>query len=159
MGAAGGEIVNSKGKIEHAGVVIGIGKDKAAGLIHNGFDSKYIGYMGKLCYIQNVSALVGDLLAVRKSVFEEAGGFPEDYKCAFSDVSLCLKLKRLGYLNVFNPYAKGVSDKPQLLLGSDDSDYQSDLNKFKEEFTEELNVCDPYYNPNLTKETLDYSIC
>ena len=159
VGAAGGEIVNSKGKIEHAGVVIGIGKDKAAGLIHNGFDSKYIGYMGKLCYIQNVSALVGDLLAVRKSVFEEAGGFPEEYKCAFSDVSLCLKLKRLGYLNVFNPYAKGVSDKPQLLLGSDDSDYQSDLNKFKEEFAEELNVCDPYYNPNLTKETLDYSIC
>ena len=159
VGAAGGEIVNSKGIIQHAGVVLGIGKDKVAGLIHNGFDSRYIGYMGKLCYIQNVSAVVGDLFAIRRSVFEEIGGFDEKYDAAFSDIALCLKLRRKGYLNVFNPYAKGISDKTQILLGSQDAGYLKDLEKFKTEYADELSKCDPYYNPNLTKETLDYSIC
>ena len=65
-GAVGGMLINSQGKIEHAGVVIGIGKDRAAGLVHHGFDKKYIGYMGRLCYIQDVSALVSDVL---KAVF------------------------------------------------------------------------------------------
>ncbi len=159
VGAAGGEIIDSKGKIGHAGVVIGIGKDKAAGLIHNGFDSRYIGYMGKLCYIQDVSAVVSDLMAIKKNTFEEAGGFDEGYEKAFGDIALCLRLRQKGLLNVFNPYAKGISDKEQLLLGSSDEAYTKDLAKFKEDFKDELSRTDPYYNTNLTSDTLDYSIC
>jgi len=159
VGAAGGEIIDRAGKIQNAGVVIGIGKDHAAGLIHNGFDQKYIGYMGKLCYIQDVSALTSDLLAIRKELFEEAGCFDERYIYAFSDIALCLKLRRKGYLNVFDPYAKGISDKEQILLGSDDERYLKDLDLFKKEFETELKNGDPYYNINLNKDTLDYSIC
>ena len=159
VGAAGGETIDSKGKIGHAGVVTGIGKDKAAGLIHNGFDSRYIGYMGKLCYIQDVSAVVSDLMAIKKNTFEEAGGFDEGYEKAFGDIALCLRLRQKGLLNVFNPYAKGVSDKEQLLLGSSDEAYTKDLAKFKEDFKDELSKTDPYYNTNLTSDSLDYSIC
>ncbi len=167
VGAAGGKLIDSKGKIAHAGVVTGIGADKAAGLIHFGYDTKFIGYMGKLCYIQDVSAVTGDVLAVRKEVFLKAGGFDESYAIAFSDIAFCLKLRRSGYLNVFNPYAEGVCDKYQMLLGANAEkmtekeieEYKKDLEKFREDFKAELEVTDPYYNSFLTKETLDYSIC
>lgn len=159
VGAVGGKIINSAGKIEHASVVIGIGKDKAAGLVHHGFDKKYIGYMGRLCYLQDVSALVHDLLMVKKSDFEKCGGFGEEYKEAFGDVALCLNLRRAGLLNVFDPYAEGISDKEQILMGIKREDYLDDLMRFRKVFGEELNAGDPYYNTNLTKESLDYSVC
>ena len=159
VGAVGGKIINSAGKIEHASVVIGIGKDRAAGLVHHGFDKKYIGYMGRLCYIQDVSALVHDMLMIKKSDFELCGGFVEDYKIAFSDVALCLDLRRMGRLNVFDPYAEGISDKAQILMGSADEEYADDLKRFKKIYEKEISNTDPYYNKNLTKDSLDYSVC
>ncbi|MCR4928834.1 MAG: glycosyltransferase [Lachnospiraceae bacterium] len=159
VGAVGGKIINSAGKIEHASVVVGIGKDRAAGLVHHGFDKKYIGYMGRLCYIQDVSALVHDMLMVKKSDFELCGGFVEDYKIAFSDVALCLDLRRMGRLNVFDPYAEGISDKAQILMGSTAEEYADDLKRFKKIYEKEISDTDPYYNKNLTKDSLDYSVC
>lgn len=159
VGAVGGKIINSAGKIEHASVVIGIGKDRAAGLVHHGFDKKYIGYMGRLCYIQDVSALVHDMLMIKKSDFELCGGFVEDYKIAFSDVALCLDLRRMGRLNVFDPYAEGISDKAQILMGSTAEEYADDLKRFKKIYEKEISDTDPYYNKNLTKDSLDYSVC
>lgn len=159
VGAVGGKIINSAGKIEHASVVVGIGKDRAAGLVHHGFDKKYIGYMGRLCYIQDVSALVHDMLMIKKSDFELCGGFGEDYKIAFSDVALCLDLRRMGRLNVFDPYAEGISDKAQILMGSTAEEYADDLKRFKKIYEKEISDTDPYYNKNLTKDSLDYSVC
>ena len=158
VGAAGGMLINSSGKIEHAGVVLGIGKDRAAGLVHYGFDKKYIGYMGRLCYIQDVSAVVSDMLMVKASDFLKVQGFDSNYTVGFSDVAFCLKLRRLGLLNVFNPYSVGVCDRGQILLGSDDDFYKKDLIRFLDEFEEEIKAGDPYYNINLTRDSLDYSI-
>ena len=159
VGAAGGKIINSSGKIEHASVVIGIGRDKAAGLVHYGFDKRYIGYMGRLCYIQDTSAVVGDMLMVKKSDFDRCGGFDESFDTAFGDIALCLYLRREGLLNIFDPYAETVSDKEQILVGSEDEKYLKDLNLFKEKFAQELADGDPYYNKNLTADSLDYSVC
>ena len=157
-GAVGGMLVNSSGKIEHAGVVLGIGKDRAAGLVHYGFDKKYIGYMGRLCYIQDVSAVVSDMLMVKASDFLKVQGFDSNYTIGFSDVAFCLKLRRLGLLNIFNPYAVGICDRGQILLGSEDDFYKKDLSRFLDEFESEIKSGDPYYNVNLTRDSLDYSI-
>lgn len=158
VGASGGRIINSAGKVESAGIMIGIGKDRAAGPVNYGFDKNYIGYMGKMCYVQNVSALSGDSLMVKAVDFVKAGGFDEGYNVAFSDIALCLKLRRNNLLNVFNPYAEGVcDDKPLIVTGTDEL-FIKDLDRFKNEFAAELEAGDPYYNKNLTKDELDYSI-
>jgi GT2 family glycosyltransferase len=157
-GAVGGMLINSSGKIEHAGIVLGIGKDRAAGLVHYGFDKKYIGYMGRLCYIQDVSAVVSDMLMVKASDFLKVQGFDSNYTIGFSDVAFCLKLRRLGLLNIFNPYAVGICDRGQILLGSEDDFYKKDLSRFLDEFESEIKSGDPYYNVNLTRDSLDYSI-
>ena len=158
VGAAGGMLINSSGKIEHAGIVLGIGKDRAAGLVHYGFDKKYIGYMDRLCYIQDVSAVVSDMLMVKASDFLKVQGFDSNYTIGFSDVAFCLKLRRLGLLNIFNPYAVGICDRGQILLGSEDDFYKKDLCRFLDEFESEIKSGDPYYNVNLTRDSLDYSI-
>lgn len=158
VGAVGGKVLGTDGKIRHAGIVIGIGKDKAAGLTHYGFDKKYIGYMGRLCYLQDVSALGKDALMVKAFDFVKVNGFDEEYEEAFYDVAFCLKLRRQGLLNVFNPYAESVCDKEQVLLGSESETYKKDLKLFKKDYAKELEEGDPYYNVNLSKDDTDYSI-
>ena len=158
VGAVGGKVLGTDGKIRHAGIVIGIGKDKAAGLAHYGFDKKYIGYMGRLCYLQDVSALGKDALMVKAFDFVKVNGFDEEYEEAFYDVAFCLKLRRQGLLNVFNPYAESVCDKEQVLLGSESETYKKDLKLFKKDYAKELEEGDPYYNINLSKDDTDYSI-
>ena len=96
---------------------------------------------------------------IKKSDFELCGGFVEDYKIAFSDVALCLDLRRMGRLNVFDPYAEGISDKAQILMGSTAEEYADDLKRFKKIYEKEISDTDPYYNKNLTKDSLDYSVC
>jgi cellulose synthase/poly-beta-1,6-N-acetylglucosamine synthase-like glycosyltransferase len=54
----------------------------------------------------NPLAVPIECLAVRRSVFEEAGGFDdESLPTAFYDLDLCLRLQEKGYLNVYTPYA------------------------------------------------------
>ena len=64
----------------------------------------------------------------------------------------------LGLLNIFNPYAVGICDRGQILLGSEDDFYKKDLSRFLDEFESEIKSGDPYYNVNLTRDSLDYSI-
>jgi hypothetical protein len=46
-------------------------------------------------------------MLVRKSVFDEVGGFStEKFPIFLGDVDLGLKLQKLGYLNVWTPYAR-----------------------------------------------------
>lgn len=57
-------------------------------------------YHGYNRYAVNVSAVTGACLLVRKSVFEEMGGFSEKLQVAFNDVEFCFHLLKAGYLNV-----------------------------------------------------------
>ena len=95
---------------------------------------------------------------VKSTDFVNVGGFDDEYKKAFGDIALCLKLRKKGLLNVFNPYAEGILDaKPEILADTTD-EFEADLTKFKKDFEKELEDGDPYYNKNLTKTDLDYSI-
>ena len=158
VGAAGGKIINDAGKIESAGIMIGIGKDRAAGPVHYGFDKNYIGYMGKLCYVQDVSALSKDAIMVKAVDFVNVGGFDEEYNEAFYDIDFCLKLRRKNLLNVFNPYAEAIGNNKPLIVCGSGGNFEKDLNRFKTTFASELEAGDPYYNKNLTLDELDYSI-
>lgn len=55
-----------------------------------------------------------ECLAVRRSVFEEAGGFDdESLPTAFYDLDLCLRLAEKGLLNVYTPYASLTCGDPR----------------------------------------------
>ena len=106
VGAAGAKLYYGNKTIQHAGVVLQLGAHRTAGHSHYGQSRENLGYMGRLCYAQNVSAVTGACLLVKKSLFEEVGGLDESFAISLNDVDFCLKLREKGLLNVFTPFAE-----------------------------------------------------
>ncbi len=151
VGAVGGKILYSDGKIRHAGLIIGLGKDGAAFSSHNMYVDTS-GYMGKLAYSQNVGAVSGECLMIKAELFEKMKGFDTDFQTDYADADLCLRLKAAGYLTVFTPYSElcyceNLSSKLRYCSAKN----QHDAAYFKKKWQETaLKNGDPYYNPNLS---------
>ena len=162
VGAVGCMLYYPDYTIQHAGIVLGMGAHRTAGHSHYRMAKENLGYMGRLCYAQNVSAVTGACLMVRKSLFDEAGGLSEDLAVALNDVDFCLKLRKKGLLNVFTPFAE-LFHYESASRGSDVDDsatrqnaerYEKECALFKERWADVLAAGDPYFNPNFS---LDYS--
>ncbi|MCD8380037.1 MAG: glycosyltransferase, partial [Lachnospiraceae bacterium] len=106
VGAVGAKLYYPDKTIQHAGVVLQLGAHRTAGHSHYKQPRQNLGYMGRLCYAQDVSAVTGACLLVKKSLFDRVGGLDETFAISLNDVDFCLKLRELGYLNVFTPFAE-----------------------------------------------------
>ncbi|MBP3217330.1 MAG: glycosyltransferase family 2 protein [Lachnospiraceae bacterium] len=162
VAAVGAKLYYPDKTIQHAGIVIGLGAHRTAGHTHYRQRRENLGYMGRLCYAQNVSAVTGACLMVKKKLFEEAGGLDESFAVSLNDVDLCLKLRELGYLNVFTPFSE-LFHYESVSRGLDDQGekaqrYNEESARFREKWKEVLEKGDPYYNPNFTLDRSDYSL-
>lgn len=160
VGAVGARLYYEDGTIQHAGVIVGMGG--VAGHAFVGFPRNDIGYFGRIIMTQNYSAVTAACMMVKRSVFEEIGGFDEGYAVAFNDVDLCLKIRKAGYLIVYNPYAqlmhyesksRGYEDNEQKVQR-----FNSEVMLFINRWGDFLKEGDPYYNPNLTLDRNDFSL-
>lgn len=99
----GGKHLSSENKIRHAGYILGV--NGAVGEVFRGTDDAEANYLGRLNLDQNYSAVSGDFMLMRRSVFESLEGFDTE-KMLYADVDLCLKAREQGYLTVWTPYAR-----------------------------------------------------
>lgn len=162
VGAVGAKLYYADKTIQHAGVVIGLGAHRTAGHIHYKQHRQNLGYMGRLCYAQNVTAVTGACLLVKKSLYEEVGGLEEGFAVSLNDVDLCLKLRARGLLNVFTPFAE-LFHYESASRGLDDNGekaerYNRESEMFRRKWKKELEAGDPYYNPNFSLDRSDYSL-
>lgn len=163
VGAVGAKLYYQDMTIQHAGIVIGLGAHRTAGHTHYKINHDNLGYMGKLCYAQNVSAVTGACLMVKKAVFDEVGGLDESFKIALNDVDFCLRLREKGYVNVFTPFAE-LYHFESASRGIDIQDeakakrYDEEAAHFRQKWKEVLDKGDPYYNPNFSLDYSDYSL-
>ena len=163
VGAVGAKLYYGDRTIQHAGVVIGLGAHRTAGHTHYKINYDNLGYMGKLCYAQNVSAVTGACLMVRKSIYDALGGLDEMFAVALNDVDFCLRIREEGYLNVFTPFAE-LYHFESASRGSDIAEekkakrYEEESALFRERWKELLAKGDPYYNPNFSLDYSDYSL-
>ena len=162
VGAVGGKLYYGDKTIQHAGVVIGLGAHRTAGHVHYRQKRENLGYMGRLCYAQNMTAVTGACLMVKKKLYEAAGGLDEGFAVSLNDVDFCLKLRRMGYLNVFTPFAelyhfesvsRGLDDQ-----GEKAARYNEESARFREKWRAELEAGDPYFNPNFSLDKSDFSL-
>jgi len=160
VGAAGAKLYYPDDTIQHAG--IGVGLLTVAGHYHRHFTHTHPGYMGRLLYSQNVSAVTGACLMVRRNVWEQFGGLDESFAVAFNDVDLCMRIRQAGYLIVWTPYAelyhyesksRGLEDTPEK-----QQRFAGEVQRFQQRWGAELTAGDPYYNPNLTLNREDFSL-
>ena len=79
VGAVGAKLYYPDKTIQHAGVVLALGAHRTAGHSHYKQPKANLGYMGRLCYAQNVSAVTGACLMVKKALFDEVGGLDEGF--------------------------------------------------------------------------------
>ena len=162
VGAVGAKLYYRDKTIQHAGVVIGLGAHRTAGHTHYKQHRQNLGYMGRLCYAQNVTAVTGACLLVKKRLFEEVDGLDEGFAISLNDVDFCLKLREKGLLNVFTPFAE-LFHYESISRGLDDGGekaerYNKESEKFREKWKEALEAGDPYYNPNFSLDRSDYSL-
>ena len=163
VGAVGAKLYYGDRTIQHAGVVIGLGAHRTAGHTHYKINYDNLGYMGRLCYAQNVSAVTGACLMVRKSLYDALGGLDEAFAVALNDVDFCLRVREKGYLNIFTPFAE-LYHFESASRGSDIVDakkaerYEDESELFRERWKAILAKGDPYYNPNFSLDRSDYSL-
>ncbi len=162
VGAVGAKLYYANKTIQHAGVVLGLGAHRTAGHSHYGQHRENLGYMGRLCYAQNVSAVTGACLLVKKSLFEEVGGLEESFAISLNDVDFCLKLREKGYLNVFTPFAE-LYHFESISRGLDNDGeraqrYNRESEQFRAKWKKVLEAGDPYYNPNFSLDRSDFAL-
>ena len=161
VGAVGAKLYYPDGKIQHAGVVIGI--RGFAGHAHRNFPKDSDGYYHRLKSIQNVSAVTGALMMVKKRHYEEVGGLNENnLSIALNDIDLCLKLKSKGYSNIFTPFCEAIhheSVSRGYEVSSENRErFSKEVDYFKRKWIEVIKSGDPFYNSQLTLQKEDYSL-
>jgi O-antigen biosynthesis protein len=104
VGAVGAQLLYPDGRIQHAGVVLGMGE--AAGHGHKLLYPEDEGYFRRHALPQFVSAVTAACLVVRKDRFAAVGGLDEEnFPVAFNDVDLCLKFRQRGWQSFYEPRA------------------------------------------------------
>lgn len=162
VGAVGAKLYFADKGIQHAGVVLGLGAHRTAGHSHYKQPQENMGYMGRLCYAQDVSAVTGACLLVKRSLFYEVGGLDESFAISLNDVDFCLKLREKGYLNVFTPFAE-LYHFESVSRGLDDNGekakrYNRESEQFRKKWKKVLDAGDPYYNPNFSLDRSDFAL-
>jgi GT2 family glycosyltransferase len=154
VGCVGAKLLYPNNLIQHAGVIIGVGG--AANHCYAKFPSNQNGYFGQLNIVRQYSAVTAACIMIRKTIYEEMDGLDEEnLAVSFNDVDFCLRLREKGYLNIYTPYA---------LLYHHESLSRGYNVSFNEEYYLRrrhqgiFQKGDPYYNPNLSSERLDFTL-
>lgn len=160
VGAVGAKLFFPDKRIQHAGIVIGIGG--VAANMFAGIPGEYTGYMHKASIQQNYSAVTAACMMVRREVYEEVGGFTEELAVAFNDVDFCLKIREKGYIIVYNPEVqlyhfesktRGPEDTKEKL-----ERFQREIDVMKQRWSDILQQGDPMYSPSFSLKKCDYSL-
>ena len=160
VGAVGARLFYEDGTIQHAGVIIGL--QGVAGHPCNGEPHESPGYFGRAIIAHDCSAVTAARVMVKRNVFEEVGGFDPKLAVAFNDIDFCLKIRKAGYLIVYNPYAQ-LYHYESKSRGQEDTEekirrFQGEIETFHEKWYDVLLKGDPYYNPNLTLTETNFGL-
>ena len=161
VAACGSLLYYEDNTIQHAGVIVGWG-----GVAGHAFVNQKrgeTGYQHRVICQQDLSAVTAASMMVKKSVFDEVGGFSEELAVAFNDIDLCMKIREKGYLIVYNPYCElyHYESKSRGLDQGNQEKFKRfvrEMNTFQKKWPEILRDGDPYYNPNFSMVTQDFSL-
>ncbi len=151
VGIVGARLLYPSGALQHGGVAIGIGD----GCAHIGREiSCAAPHWPWVGLTRDVSAVTGACLAIRASVFRQVGGFAEMFPVNYNDVDLCLRVRECGYRVIYDDGAFLCHHECQTRLGVVTPEERS---RWRDRWAKVMEAGDPFYNPNLTRESEDLS--
>ena len=150
VGLVGAKLLYPDGRVQHGGVVLG--PDGHMAHVLRGASKDDPGYYGQLALRRSLSAVTGACMVLRKAVYIEAGGLPEELAVSYNDVDLCLRIGDLGYRVVWDPDAVLVHhESASRGVASTDAEhraYEADWAVMRQRWGYLLEA-DRYHNPNL----------
>lgn len=159
VGAAGVKLIYPDNTIQHAGCVIGLGG--IAGHMFVDMPANRTGYLHKASILQDMSAVTAACMMMKRTAFEEAGGFTEKLSVAFNDVDLCLKVRKNHKLIVYDPYVQLYHMESKTRGAEDNKEkvrrFQEEIEYMRCQWIDILKKGDPYYNKNLSLTKWNYS--
>lgn len=160
VGAAGVKLIYPDDTIQHAGCVIGLGG--IAGHMFVDMPANRTGYLHKASILQDMSAVTAACMMMKRTAFEEAGGFTEKLSVAFNDVDLCLKVRKNHKLIVYDPYVQLYHMESKTRGAEDNKEkvrrFQEEIEYMRCQWIDILKKGDPYYNKNLSLTKWNYSL-
>ena len=162
VGAVGAKLFYPDGRIQHAGIVLGLGPQGVAGHEFRGAPGDSPGPQNRLLLDREVSAVTAACLVVERERFLVVGGFDEAaLPVAFNDVDLCLKLAGRGWRTIWTPQAR-LMHLESASRGSDRAAEAAarlsrEAHVMRERWGDLLSR-DPCYNPNLTLADESFSL-
>lgn len=160
VGIVGAKLLYSDNTVQHAGVVLGIGG--VAGHIHKNISDNDDGYFSRANIINNFTAVTAACMMVKTDVYKNVNGLDENFKVAFNDIDFCMKVRKMGLLVVYTPYAKlyhfesksrGLEDTKEKKAR-----FASEIELFRDKWYNEINSKDPYFNINLRLDSEKFLI-
>lgn len=146
-GAVGPLLLYPDGRIQHAGVVLGM-KTMAGHVFRLRQPHEWTDF-GLALWPRNYLAVTGACLVVAANKFDEVGGFDELLTIGGNDVALCLRLHEAGYSNVYWPLTR-LTHFENVSVGDYNSNVPiGDYNRSLQYYRPYLDRGDPYFNPNL----------
>ena len=158
-GCVGAKLLYPDRRIQHAGVVIGLGG--VAGHAHRLAAADAPGYLDKLRSAHEVSAVTAACVVIRRAVYDQVNGLDEELKVAFNDVDFCLRVREAGYVNLWTPFAELIHHE-SVSRGRDLTPAKA--RRFHDEYEAMQRrwgatlLQDPYYSPHLTYDREDSSL-
>lgn len=160
VGAVGAQLLYPDGRLQHAGVVVGVGN--AAGHAHRFLRPDDEGYFRRHALPQYVTAVTAACLVVKRERFLAVGGLDEtNFAVAFNDVDLCLRLNARGWQSLYEPRAVLVHHE-SVSRGFDRDPVGA------ARFARELaalqrlwhtdRVTDPFHHPKLSRATEQFAL-
>lgn len=160
VAVVGAKLYYADDTIQHAGDLVGMG-----GIAHHAhafLPRDNPGYQGRAQLAQDMSAVTGACMMIRRSVYEALGGLnAADLPVAFNDVDFCLRVREAGWRVVWTPWAE-LYHYESKSRGADDTEekiarMQLENNYMQRRWSHWLEH-DPAYNPNLSQERPDFSL-
>jgi O-antigen biosynthesis protein len=159
VGAVGARLLYFNNSIQHCGVVLGLG-GVSGHLYSRQFEVK--NPHTRYAVIGDYSAVTGACLMTKKTLFDQMGGFDAGLTVGFNDIDYCLRLRKQNLLVVYTPYAQ-LYHYESLTRGYDEESAakrrrcQDEADVMQARWGAMVDLGDPYYNPNLSLNSKDYS--
>jgi GT2 family glycosyltransferase len=161
VGAVGALLMYADKTVQHAGVILGFNDSaehalKFQPVFLNEEGRRNLGYNCALSSTRDYAAVTAACLMLRKSVFDDIGGFDEEFGIGFNDTDLCLRIAAAGYHILYDGstilyhYESATRSQTKQVF------HPEDTLRMIGQWDKALRAGDRFYHPNLSLRTQDH---
>ena len=161
VGVVGAKLLYYDGLVQHAGMLIG--PDGTVVHVNQNVPDSQGCYLGRSVRPGNFSSVTGACQMVKRAVFEEVGGYSEEFAVGYNDADFCCKVSAAGYSVTFTPYAK-LYHNEFVSRGREEGDpskmqrWLRERALMQEKWPQFFEQGDPFSNPNLDRDSLYFAL-